>query len=400
MASGKKDDSAWASQTKLVRGATNRSQFRETSEAIFMNSGYVYPSADAAESAFVNDDRDYFVYSRFANPTMSMFEERMAALEGVSQCRAVASGMSAVWNALLACTKAGDRVVGSRALFGSCEFILTTLLPRYGVETELVDGTDLAAWEQALSKPTTAVFIETPSNPTLEVIDLQAVADLAHKAGAKFIVDNVFATPVLQKPFEYGADVVIYSTTKHIDGQGRTLGGAILSDDETWISEELTPFLRHTGPCMSPFNAWTLLKGLETLNLRVDRQCDNALAVAEHLEAAKGVTAVAYPSLKSHPQHELAMKQMNGRGSTMVAFDLGTEEAAFSFLNALTLMDISNNLGDAKSLITHPATTTHQRLTDEAKALMGITPGLIRLSVGLEDVRDLIADIDRGLATL
>ena len=397
MALGKKDSSGWHAQTQLVRGATNRTDFRETSEAIFMNSGYVYPTAEEAERAFAEDKRDYFVYSRFANPTLSMFEERMAALEGVGHCRAVSSGMSAVWNALLACTRAGARVVGSRALFGSCEFILTTLLPRYGVETVLVDGTDLAAWEQALSKPTDAVFLETPSNPTLEIIDLKAVADLAHRAGAKLVVDNVFATPVLQKPFEYGADVVIYSTTKHIDGQGRTLGGAILSDDESWIKDDLTPFLRHTGPCLSPFNAWTLLKGLETLQLRVERQCESTQAIAERLDRLAGVNAVTYPGLTGHPAHDLAMAQMSGKGGTMIVFDLGSKAAAFRALNTLKVMDISNNLGDSKTLITHPATTTHQRLSEAEKESLGITPGLLRLSVGLEDIRDLIADLEQAI---
>ena len=397
MAVGKKDSRGWHRQTQLVRGATNRTDFRETSEAIFMNSGYVYPTAEAAEQAFAEDKRDYFVYSRFANPTLSMFEERMAALEGVGHCRAVSSGMSAVWNALLACTKAGARVVGSRALFGSCEFILTTLLPRYGIDTVLVDGTDPAAWEDALSRPADAVFLETPSNPTLEIIDLHAVSALAHKAGAKLVVDNVFATPVLQKPFEYGADVVIYSTTKHIDGQGRTLGGAILSDDESWIKDELTPFLRHTGPCMSPFNAWTLLKGLETLQLRVDHQCEAAYRIAERLDRLAGVAAVIYPGLGSHPGHALAMTQMSGKGGTIIIFDLGSKDAAFKALNKLKIMDISNNLGDSKTLITHPATTTHQRLSDEAKQSLGITPGMLRLSVGLEDTSDLIADLEQAI---
>ena len=397
MAPGKKDSSGWRTQTQLVRGATNRTGFRETSEAIFMNSGYVYPTAEDAERAFAEDKRDYFVYSRFANPTLSVFEERMAALEGVGHCRAVASGMSAVWNALLASTGAGGRVVGSRALFGSCEFILTTLLPRYGIETVLVDGTDPAAWQDALSRPADAVFLETPSNPTLEIIDLQAVADLAHKAGARLVVDNVFATPVLQKPFDYGADVVIYSTTKHIDGQGRTLGGAILSDDETWIRDELTPFLRHTGPCLSPFNAWALLKGLETLQLRVDRQCESAQTIAEMLDKLAGVSGVIYPGLAGHPAHDLAMAQMSGKGGTLIGFDLGSKEAAFKALNKLKVMDISNNLGDSKTLITHPATTTHQRLADAAKQALNITPGLLRLSVGLEDTDDLIADLKQAV---
>lgn len=305
----------------------------ETSEAIFMNSGYVYDTAAEAEASFDGSGPERFVYSRFANPTVGMFEERLALIEGAQYCRATASGMSAVWNALAASTKAGGRVVGSRALFGSCEFILTTLLPRFGVETELVDGTDKAAWEKALSKPADAVFLETPSNPTLEVLDIPFIAELAHKAGAKVVVDNVFATPILQKPMELGADIVVYSATKHIDGQGRCLGGAILFNDKEWHDEHLTTFLRHTGPSMSPFNAWVLLKGLETLSLRVDQHIRNATALAEFLTEQPQVSRVLYPGLKSHPQHELAMRQMSGRGGGLIAIELsGARQRRFRCL--------------------------------------------------------------------
>ena len=385
----------WRPQTELVRGGLARSPFEETSEALFLTSGYVYGTAEEAEAAF-KGDRERFVYSRYANPTVSMFEERLRLLEGAEACRATASGMSAVFAALISQLKAGDRVVASRALFGSCLYIVDEFLPRFGVESELVNGTDLDAWEKALSKGAQAVFLETPSNPTLEVIDLKAVSELAHAAGAKVVVDNVFATPILQRPLELGADVVVYSTTKHVDGQGRTLGGAILCS-ESFIQDHLQNFYRHTGPSMSPFNAWVMLKGLETLDLRVQRHCANALAVAEFLESQPGVARVFYPGLASHPQHDLAKRQMKG-GSTMVAFELaGGKAQAFRLMNALQLIDISNNLGDAKSLVTHPATTTHQRLTPEVRAELGIGEGLMRLSVGLEDANDLIEDLDQAL---
>ncbi|PKR53483.1 O-succinylhomoserine sulfhydrylase [Thalassospira marina] len=398
MTTEKKASDKWRAATRSVRGGTKRSGFSETSEAIFMNSGYVYDSAAEAEASFDGSGPERFVYSRFANPTVAMFEERLALLEGAQYCRATASGMSAVWNALAACTKAGGRVVGSRALFGSCEFILTTLLPRFGVETELVDGTDHDAWEKALSKPADAVFLETPSNPTLEVIDIAFVSELAHKAGAKVVVDNVFATPILQHPFELGADVVVYSATKHIDGQGRCLGGAILFNDKEWHDNHLTQFLRHTGPSMSPFNAWTLLKGLETLNLRVDAHIRNATELANFLSEQPQISKVIYPGLASHPQHELAMKQMSGRGGGLIALELaGGKQAAFSLLDNLQLIDISNNLGDAKSLATHPWTTTHQRVPAEDKITMGITEGMLRLSVGLEDIDDLKEDLFAAL---
>lgn len=386
----------WNAETQAVRGATMRSQFDETNEAIFLNSGYVYKSAEEAESAF-NQDIERYVYSRFGNPTVAMFEKRLALLEGAEECRAMGSGMAAVFAALASHLSAGDRLVASRALFGSCQYICEELLPRFGVVTEIVDGRDLSQWQAALSKPANAVFLESPSNPGLEVIDLTRVSELAHAAGATVFIDNVFATPVLQKPMEMGADVVIYSATKHIDGQGRCLGGAVLGS-KSFIEDTVTPFIRHTGPALSPFNAWVLLKGLETLSLRVDRHCTTAAAVAQHLEQKAELSKVLYPELASHPQHKLAMQQMK-RGGTVVAFELKDgKTAAFKFLNALKVIDISNNLGDAKSLICHPATTTHQRLSDEDKDKVGITPGFLRLSVGLESLEDILTDLDQALA--
>jgi O-succinylhomoserine sulfhydrylase len=385
----------WRPQTELVRGGLARSPFEETSEALYLTSGYVYATAEEAEAAF-KGDKDRFVYSRYANPTVSMFEERLRLMEGAEACRATASGMGAVFASLMSQLKAGDRLVASRALFSSCAYIISELLPRFGVESQLVDGTDLAAWEQALAPGAKAVFLETPSNPTLEVIDIKAVCELAHAAGATVVVDNVFATPVLQRPLELGADVVVYSATKHIDGQGRTLGGAVLCSN-AFIEDHLQMFYRHTGPSMSPFNAWVMVKGLETLDIRVARHCANALAVAEFLEQQPGVTRVLYPGLASHPQAELAKRQMKG-GSTLVAFEVeGGKARAFRLLNALQLIDISNNLGDSKSLVTHPATTTHQRLSPEARAELGISDGLLRLSVGLEDAADLVEDLEQAL---
>ena len=381
--------------TLLVHGGGLRSQHLETSEAIYMTSGYVYASAEEAESAFKNDGSRY-VYSRYANPTIGMFEERLRMLEGAEACRATASGMAAVFAALACFLKAGDRVVASRALFGSCLYILNTILPGYGVKTELVDGRDLDAWRQALSKPAKAVFCETPSNPTLELVDLRAVAQLAHDAGALLIVDNVFATPLLQKPLALGADVVVYSATKHIDGQGRSLGGAILGSKK-FIGEQLSPFLRHTGPALSPFNAWLLLKGLETLPLRVAQHVRNAGEVAAFLDRHAKVERTYYPGLESHPQYRLAHQQMSGSGNLVTFTVAGGKEGAFKFQNALRIIKLSNNLGDAKSLITHPATTTHQRLTDVEKQTLGIDPGLVRLSVGLEDAADLIGDLEHAL---
>ena len=391
------DQRAWNSATQLVRGATERSQFNETSEAIFMNSGYVYATAEEAENSF-NGTLERFVYSRFRNPTVAMFEKRLALIEGAQECRGMASGMAAVYAALACQLSAGDRLVASRALFGSCHYICTELLPRFGITTELVDGRDLGAWKRALSTKTHVVFLESPSNPGLEVVDLTAVCKMAHDAGAAVVVDNVFATPLLQKPLTMGADVVIYSATKHIDGQGRCLGGAVLGTKE-FIIDKLTPFMRHTGPSLSPFNAWVLLKGLETLELRMERHCQNAAKIAEYLETQNALSRVLYPSLKSHPQHALAMSQMSAGGS-VIAFELaGGKSAAFRFLNALRTIDISNNLGDSKSLICHPATTTHQRLKLEERLEVGITDGLIRLSVGLEDVKDILADLQQALRT-
>lgn len=393
----KKSNAAkWRQRTRLVRGGQERSAFEETSEGLFLTSGYVYGTADEAEKAFKGDVERY-MYSRYANPTVTMFEKRLAQLEGAEKCVATSSGMAAVFAALACQLQAGDRVVSSRALFGSCLYIIDEQLPKFGIETVLVDGTDLDQWKQALSQKTQCVFLETPSNPCLEIIDIRAVCDLAHEAGAKVIVDNVFATPVLQHPLELGADIIMYSATKHIDGQGRTMGGAILTNDMDFFEESLTPFFRHTGPTLSPFNAWVMVKGLETLDLRVARHCENALDVAEYLSGRKGITKVLYPGLESHPQHELAMSQMSS-GSTIVSFEIdGGKEAAFGFLNRLGLIDISNNLGDAKSLTTHPATTTHQRLSPEDRLATGISDGLVRLSVGLEDVEDLKEDLDQAL---
>ncbi len=381
----------------LVHGGTMRSHYGETSEALFLSSGFVYDSAEQAEQTFLGEV-EHFQYTRFGNPTVQMLENRLALLEGAEACRATATGMAAVSSALLCHLKAGDRVVASRALFGSCHWIVSTLLPRYGIATVFVDGTDLGAWTDALAKPTQLVLVESPSNPMLEILDLQAVADLAHAAGAIVVVDNVFATPLLQHPFQLGADVVVYSCTKHIDGQGRVLGGAVLGR-KTWVEEVLQPFTRNTGPAMSPFNAWLLLKGLETLSLRVDAACRSAEQVARFLEARPEVVRAWYPTLESHPQRDLAQRQMSA-GGTLVTFDLGTKEAAFRFLNRLGLIAISNNLGDSKSLITHPATTTHMRVGAEERARLGIGDGAVRLSVGLEDVADLTEDLGQALDAL
>jgi O-succinylhomoserine sulfhydrylase len=384
--------------TILVRGGATRSDYDETCEALFMSSGYVYPDAAAAEHAFANDGSRY-VYSRYRNPTVAMFEERLRLIEGAEFCRATASGMAAVFAALLCKLRAGQRVVASRALFGSCYYIVTELLPRYGVETVLVDGGDLGAWETALAPGAALSFCESPSNPAMEIIDLAEVARLTHRAGGVLVVDNVFATPLLQKPLALGADVVVYSATKHIDGQGRSLGGAILGS-EKFLKDDLGQFYRHTGPSLSPFNAWLLLKGLETLELRLERQCRTALAIARHLETHPKIARVIYPGLPSHPQFELAKRQMRAGGS-LVAFDIAGDKAAcFRFLDALRLVDISNNLGDSKSLVTHPATTTHSKLKPEARAALGIGDALVRLSAGLEGEADLLADIERALAAV
>jgi O-succinylhomoserine sulfhydrylase len=385
--------------TLAVRGGLERSGFAETSEALFLTQGYVYTSAAEAEASF-EGEIDHFVYSRYGNPTVRMFEERLRLMEGAEDCFATASGMAAVFNSLLALLHTGDRVVASRALFGSCFIILNDLLPRWGITTVFVDGHDVDQWRAALSEPATAVFFESPSNPMQDLIDIAEVCRLAHGAGAKVIVDNVFATPLMQNPLELGADIVVYSATKHIDGQGRVLGGAILGST-SYIRNEVEPLMRHTGPSMSPFNAWVLLKSLETLRLRLDRQCQSTATLAAWLEGHPAVAAVRYPFLPSHPQHELARRQMTA-GGTVVTFRLASSDEdakrdAFAVLDALRLIDISNNLGDAKSLVTHPATTTHRRLTPGERRAAGITDGVIRLSVGLEDVRDLQDDLAAAL---
>ena len=386
---------SWRPRTISTRGGILRSQFQETDEAIFMTSGFVYGSAEEAEAAFAGEGLR-FVYSRYANPTVSMFEERLRLIEGAEACRATSSGMAAVFASLACFVRAGDRVVASRALFGSCLHIIQQILPRYGVLTEVVDGRDLDAWKKALKPGVKAVFVESPSNPGLEIIDLKAVADLTHQAGGLLIVDNVFASPLLQKPLKLGADIVVYSATKHIDGQGRSLGGAVLGTQK-YLADHLALFLRHTGPALSPFNAWLLLKGLETLELRVGRQCANTLAAAKFLEKHRKAGRVLYPGLKSHPQHDLARRQMSGFG-TVLAVEAGKTKAdAFRFMNKLKIVEISNNLGDSKSLATHPATTTHSKLTKESRAALGISDSLVRISVGLEDAADIIDDLDQAL---
>ncbi|RZV46988.1 MAG: O-succinylhomoserine sulfhydrylase [Acidimicrobiia bacterium] len=381
--------------TELVRGGLTRSGFDETAEALFLTSGYVYESAEQAEATFAGDV-DHYIYSRYGNPTVSMFEERLRLLEGSEDAWSTASGMAAVFWSLAALLEQGDRVVASRDLFGSCFVILDELLPRWGIRTEFVNGASLDEWEQALATPAAAVFFESPSNPMQGLVDVAAVSELAHAAGAMVVVDNVFATPILQKPLTLGADIVVYSTTKHIDGQGRTMGGAILGSSE-YIQEQLKPFMRHTGPTLSPFNAWVLVKSLETLTLRVAHQTGSALRLAEVLETTARVNRVWYPGLASHPQAALAERQMSG-GGTVVTFEVeGGKEGAFQVLNGTSIIDISNNLGDSKSLLTHPATTTHRRIGPEARAAVGITDGVIRLSVGLEDVDDLLEDLTGSL---
>ncbi|WP_215746527.1 O-succinylhomoserine sulfhydrylase [Gluconobacter sp. P1C6_b] len=388
----------WRTATRLLHEAPNRTEFGETSEALFLTSGFVYDSAEQAAATFTGDVQ-HFQYSRFGNPTVDTLQERLALLEGAEACVATATGMGAVSSAILSTVKAGDRVVASRAIFGSCYWIVTNLLPRYGIETELVDGTDYDAWERALSRPTAAVLIESPSNPMLDVLDIARVAELTHKAGGLLIVDNVFATPLGQSPLRLGADVIVYSCTKHIDGQGRVLGGAVLGSSK-WINETLQPFTRNTGNALSPFNAWVLLKGLETLQLRTDAMARNAAAVADALAELPGIVQVRYPGRADHPQHELAKAQMSNGGS-MVAFVVDKDrEGAFAFMNAFRVIAISNNLGDARSLATHPATTTHMRVSEEERARLGITDGAIRLSVGLEDPADLIDDLKRGAAAV
>jgi O-succinylhomoserine sulfhydrylase len=385
----------WRQQTNLVHAGTLRSSFGETSEAMFLTQGYVYETAEAAEARF-KGEQPGFIYSRYANPTVDMFEKRMCALEGAEDARATASGMAAVSAAMLCTARAGDHVVAARALFGSCRWVIETLMPKYGIETTLVDGTRQEEWEKAVRPNTKLLFLETPTNPTLEVIDITFVAKLADSIGARLIVDNVFATPLQQKPLEFGAHIVVYSATKHIDGQGRCLGGVILSDRK-WIAENLHDYFRHTGPSLSPFNAWTLLKGLETLPVRVRQQTESAARIADFLAGQKAIGRVIYPGRPDHPQADVVARQMTG-GSTLICFDLKAgKQAAFDFENALEVIRISNNLGDAKSLITHPATTTHKNLTDEARAELGIGPGTLRISIGLEDAEDLIEDIEIAL---
>lgn len=388
----------WRPATQLVHGGTLRSPYGETSEAIYLTQGFVYENSEAAEARF-KGETDGFIYARYASPTNDMFEKRMCLLEGAEDARALASGMAAVTAAIMCQLRAGDHIVAARALFGSCRWVVETLAPKYGIECTLIDGRDLGNWEKAIQPNTKLFFLESPTNPTLEVVDIAGVAKLANQIGAKVVVDNVFATPLFQKPLELGAHIVVYSATKHIDGQGRCLGGVILSDKK-WIEEELQDYFRHTGPAMSPFNAWTLLKGIETLPLRVKQQTANASEIADFLADSGKVAKVIYPGRADHPQADIIARQMSG-GSTLVAFELkGGKEAAFKLQNALEIVKISNNLGDAKSLITHPGTTTHKNLTDEARAELGISGGTLRLSCGIEDTDDLLEDLAKGLAAV
>jgi O-succinylhomoserine sulfhydrylase len=379
-------------QTKIVRGGLFRSEHGETSEAMFMNSGYTFNNAEEARDRFAGEV-DGYLYSRYGNPTVAMFEERMALNEGAESCFATASGMAAVFASLMSYLKSGDEVVSSRALFGSCYHILDQILPRYNIATQLIDGTDITQWEKHITKKTKCVFLESPSNPTMEIIDIQSVANIAHHNNALLIVDNILASPALQKPLELGADIVVYSATKHIDGQGRSMGGAILSSKQHY-EEIIKPFMRHTGPTLSPFNAWILLKGLETLQYRINQHCENAIKVAKFLSQHSKVERTIYPGLESHPQYNLAKKQMLQPGS-IVTFTI-KENNAFKFINSLNLFDISNNFGDAKSLVTHPATTTHRVIGEDGRKKLNIFDNMIRLSIGLEDIEDLIDDIDQA----
>ncbi|MHA1128595.1 MAG: O-succinylhomoserine sulfhydrylase [Alphaproteobacteria bacterium] len=386
----------WNTRTKLVHAGTTRSQYGEVSEAIYLTQGFVYPSAEAAEARFLDRGDDEYIYSRYANPTVSMFERRIAAIEGAEDAFATATGMAAVNGALFSQLKAGDHVVSAKALFGSCLFILETLLPQFGVEVTFVEGTDLDAWRAAMRPDTKLTFVEAISNPTLEVVDITGIAEITHAVGAKLIVDNVFATPIFQRTLDLGADIIVYSATKHIDGQGRCLGGVVLGAQE-FIRCDLETYMEHTGGALSPFNAWVMLKGLETLDLRCRAQAETALTIAKVLEGHPKLTNTIYPGLESHPQFALASRQMTA-GGTVLSLDIkGGQAAAFTFLNALKIILLSNNLGDAKSLVTHPATTTHQRLSPELKQELGITDGLVRVSIGLEYVDDLIADITNAL---
>ena len=380
-------------QTQLIRGGTTRSQHGETSEALFLNSGYVYKNAEEARDRFAGE-KDGYLYSRYGNPTLSMFQDRMALNEGAENCFATSSGMSAVFASLMSYLDSGDEVVSSRALFGSCYYIFNVLLPKYNIKSHLIDGTDIKQWEKYITKKTKCIFLESPSNPTMEIVDIQAVANLAHEVGALVIVDNILASPALQKPIELGADIVVYSATKHIDGQGRAMGGAILSTKQHF-EDHIKNFTRHTGPTLSPFNAWILLKGLETLEYRINQHCKNASTVAEFLAQHHSVEKTIYPGLNSHPQYELAKKQMTQPGS-IVTFCI-KEDKAFNFINNLKLFDISNNFGDTKSLVTHPTTTTHRVLGEEGRKKLSITNNMVRLSIGLEDIEDLVEDIDQAL---
>jgi len=388
------DPRDWEIATRLVRGGLTRSPHGETAEALYLTQSYVYDTAEAADARFAGTDPG-FIYTRYGNPTVQMFEDRLALLEGAQACRATATGMAAVHLALTGLLKAGDHVVAGKALFGSCRWILNTWGPRFGIETTFVDGPDNAAWRGAVRPNTRVCFLESPANPLLEICDIAAICAFAGESGAKVVVDNVFATPIFQRPLELGADVVVYSATKHIDGQGRVMGGAVLGDGEL-LTEAYRDFIRHTGPSLSPFNAWVLLKGLETLDLRVRRQSATAAALADRIAARPGVRDCRYPGRADHPQHALARRQMSGGGS-LIAFDLGSKDAAFRFLNALQLLDISNNLGDAKSMATHPSTTTHRAVTEEQRLEIGLTPGWVRVSIGLEGESDLARDIDRAL---
>ncbi len=382
-------------RTKGIHAGIKRSQFSELSEAIFMTQGFAYDSAEAAEARFEKAGPDEYIYARYGNPTVAMFEDRIAAIEGAEAGFATASGMAAVSGALTAALKAGDHVVSARALFGSCLYVLEDVLARFGVEVDFVDGTDLAAWKAAIRPDTKLVFFESMSNPTLELIDIKAVSALAHASGAMVMVDNVFSTPVFSDAFAQGADVVIYSATKHIDGQGRGLGGVILGTED-FIRKTVEPYMKHTGGAMSPFNAWMMLKGLETLDIRVRAQAASAQHIVDNLAGHGALARMIYPGHETHSQHDLCMRQL-GAGGTMIALDLGNKDRAFAFLNKLEIATISNNLGDAKTLVTHPATTTHQRLPDAMKQSLGITPGLVRLSIGLEDPEDLLEDLKQAL---
>jgi len=395
MATNKKPGK-WRTRTLAVRGGTLRTSFQETSEALFLTSGYAYEAAEEAEARFTGESAGY-QYSRFGNPTVTMFEQRMAALEGAPVARATASGMAAVTASLLCALRAGDHVVAAKAMFGSCRHVIEEILPRFGIAQTLVDGGDVDQWQSAMRPQTRLLFLETPSNPTLAIVDLKAVAKIAHAGGARLIVDNAFATPALQRPFEFGADIVVHSSTKYIDGQGRALGGVILCKED-FLKDHLQTFIRNTGPSISPFNAWLHLKSLETLDLRMRAHCEGATTVADFLARQSKVTRVLYPFRPDHPQHNLARSQMEGGGGVVTFEIAGGKAAAFRLANALKVIDISNNLGDAKSLITHPETTTHQKLTPAARAELGVTSGLVRLSVGLEDPADLCEDLEQALA--